>query len=81
MLPTLTLAQLLVMTVGIVGVVLVLFFFKSKTFSTLKGPAFWLVQFMGRRSMEIYVLHFLTFFLIQQIFILGQLKVFGFNLF
>ena len=64
--------QLTVVTMGIFGVISALFFFKPATYpeltKKLPTPAVWLIQIMGRRTLEIYVLHLILFKVLAPIY-------------
>jgi len=57
--------QVIVLGSGIAVVMAALYLFRPATFpgltAALPGPAVWLVQLLGRRTLEIYVLHLVAF--------------------
>ncbi len=76
-LPTITGVQFAVMAAGVLGVMYGLYQFKPMKFETISGAKIWPLQFFGRRTMEVYVLHFLTFIMVSLLVRKGVISAFG----
>jgi hypothetical protein len=77
LLPTITGLQFAVMAGGVMAVMWGLYIFKSVTYEKMNGAKIWALQLFGRRTMEIYVLHFLAFTVVSLMARNGVISVFG----
>ena len=81
LMPSLTSAQFWTFALGMSGLVFVFHIFDAKTYSGLKGALVSPIQFLGRRSLEIYVLHLLAFRAASMVLNPERFSAFDFALF